>query len=509
MAEWWNRLRAQVGGIVAGMSKAQRWSIGALTLVVLAGLLIWGWRTANPSYAALFTRLSASDAGEIVAALRDAGVPYRLADNGTTVLVPEEQVYEARLNLAGQGLPRGGVVGFEIFLESALGATDFDRQVRYNMALQGELTRTIRELDEVVDARVHVVIPERRLFARDERRPTASVFLQLRPGATLTSSQIRGIAHLIARSVEGLDPENVTIVDNRGQVLSDGLRTASLLDGVDSAGVAARLDLQRAYERELELRVQSMLEAVYGPGRAIVRVNASINFDRAEQREDIYEPVLRDTGVIRSSQIVEEQATGAQAAGGVVGVDANVPGYVADAGQGGSFSRREEILNYELNRVERVRIQAPGGIERLSVAVWLDAQLSASEAQRVQDLVAAALGVDGSRGDTVIVEGMPFAATTAVAALAPAQAAEPEAGVPVWALVAAGVVLLLALWLTRRRQPARTSAPAPAPPAIEVVEAPPAPEPNERARLRDRVAGLVRDNPREAAQLVKVWLAED
>jgi len=508
MQEWWTRLRTQVGGIISGMSKAQRWAAGVLTLVVLAGLLYLGWRTANPEFVPVFTRLSPSDASEIVAALRESGVPYLLADNGTTVLVPKEQVYDVRLNLAGQGLPRGGVVGFEIFLETALGATDFDRQVRYNMALQGELTRTIRELDAVQDARVHIVIPERRLFARDERPPTASVFLQLRPGAQLTPSQIRGIAHLVARSVEGLEPENVTIVDNRGQVLSDFLRTASILDGMDSAGVAARMELQRAYERELELRVQSMLEAVYGPGRAIVRVNAVMNFDREEEREDRYEPVVRDQGIVRSSQIIEEQATGAQAvAAGVVGVDANVPGYVADDGQTGSFSRREEILNFELNRIERVRIQAPGGVERLSVAVWLDAQLSAAETQRVQELVSAALGVDPTRGDTVIVDSMPFVASAALPVTAPEQA---PAAVPVWLLAAAAlVVLAAAVLVARRRRPVRPPVVLPVPELAAAVEESTTPEAVERRRLRERVAAMVRDNPREAANLVRVWLAED
>ena len=507
MTEWWNRLRTQVAAIWGGLSKAQRWGIGLATFLVLSGLLFLGWRTANPPMAAVFTRLNASDAAEIVAVLRDAGVPYRLADNGTTVLVPEDQVYDVRLSLAGQGLPRGGVVGFEIFLESALGATDFDRQVRYNMALQGELTRTIRELDGVQDARVHVVIPERRLFARDERPPTASVFLQLRPGAQLTASQIRGIAHLIARSVEGLEPENVTIVDNRGQVLSDGLRPA-LADGLDGASVAARLDLQRVYERELEHRVQSMLETVYGPGRAIVRVNAQINFDRAEEREDRYEPVFRDTGLVRSSQILEEQGTGAVAAGGVVGVDANIPGYEAVNGQPGSYSRREEIVNYELNRIERVRVQAPGGVERLSVAVWIDGELSAAETRRVQELVAAALGVDPARGDTVIVDSMPFAA-----AALPVLAAEaaPVPVVPYWAVAVAMAAAILAVVLLRARRRS-----APARPAFDVTvgpEVPPAPaappEVQDRQRLRERVAERVRENPREAAQLLKVWLAED
>ncbi len=314
MNEMWNRLRAQVSEIVAGMSVGRRVAVIAILGLVIIGLAYIGWRAANPPYATLFSRLSPEDAGEIVAVLRDNGVPYRLSDNGTTLMVPDDLVYETRLALAGQGLPRGGVVGFEVFLETALGATDFDRQVRYNMALQGELTRTIREINGVLDARVHIVMPERRLFARDERPATASVFLQLRPGFQLNANQVRGIAHLIARSVEGLEPENITIVDNWGQVLSDVLRPDSI-GLVDGAGLATRLELQRAYERELELRAQTMLETVYGQGRAIVRVNAELNFDMEEERQDLFEPVVRNEGVVRSSQIFEEESRGAAGRG--------------------------------------------------------------------------------------------------------------------------------------------------------------------------------------------------
>lgn len=507
MNEMWNRLRAQVSEIVAGMSVGRRVAVIAILGLVIIGLAYIGWRAANPPYATLFSRLSPEDAGEIVAVLRDNGVPYRLSDNGTTLMVPDDLVYETRLALAGQGLPRGGVVGFEVFLETALGATDFDRQVRYNMALQGELTRTIREINGVLDARVHIVMPERRLFARDERPATASVFLQLRPGFQLNANQVRGIAHLIARSVEGLEPENITIVDNWGQVLSDVLRPDSI-GLVDGAGLATRLELQRAYERELELRAQTMLETVYGQGRAIVRVNAELNFDMEEERQDLFEPVVRNEGVVRSSQIFEEESRGAQGAGGVVGVDANVPGFVADAGGETSFSRREEILNFELNRIERVRVQAPGRIQRLSVGVWLDAELEPAEQTRVRELVAAALGINESRGDTVIVDGTPFAVSPLAAAVS--DVTEPAPAVPlVWVLAAAAALLLVLLLVLRRRRAAR--------PAFDIVldddeevavVREETKEERLRKQLRQRAADLVRQNPREVAQLVKVWLTE-
>lgn len=507
MAEFWSRLRSQVSEIVAGMSPARRAAALAVVVVVLGALIFLVWHTANPPYATLFSRLSTDDAGEIVSYLRDAGIPYRLSDNGTTILVPESQVYETRLSLASQGLPRGGVVGFEVFLESAFGATDFDRQVRYLMALQGELTRTIREINGVVDARVHIALPERRLFTRDERPATASVFLQLQPGVQLSASQVRGIAHLIARSVEGLEPENITIVDNRGQVLSDVLRSDNV-SFVESGSLATRLELQRAYERELELRALTMLEAVYGYGRAVVRVNAELNFDMEEERQDLYEPVVRNEGIVRSSQILEEQSVGAGPAGGIVGVDANVPGMVADAGLQTTFTRREEILNFEVNRIERVRVQAPGRIQRLSVAVWLDAQLEPAELQRVRDLLAAALGINEARGDVVMVDATPFAVSP-VAVVAEVAEAD-QAALPWYWVAAAGAVLLMAAAaLVLRRRAVRR-------PALDLLvaeeEAAPAREETEEERmrrhLRQRAIQLVRENPREVAQLVKVWLSE-
>src|SRR5690606_25116459 len=348
-----------------------------------------------------------------------------------------------------------------------------------------------------------------RLFARDERPATASVFLHLRPGFQLSASQVRGIAHLIARSVEGLRPADITIGDMRRQVLSALLRSDSV-GLVDGAGLATRLELQRAYERELELRAQSMLETVYGPGRAIVRVNAELNFDLEEERQDLFEPVVRNEGVVRSSQIFEEEGRGTgAAAGGITGVDANVPGFVADADAGGSFSRREEILNFELNRIERVRVQAPGRIQRLSVGVWLDAQLEPAEQERVRELVSAALGINEARGDTVIVDGTPFAVSPVAALIA--DAAEPAPALPVAWIVAAvaGLLLLLILLLVLLRRPA----PRPAVDVVvddELVAVTREETEDERMRkhLRERAADLVRKNPREAAQLAKVWLAE-
>lgn len=492
------------------MSRAQKMAAAAGLAVIVAALIFLGTRPDGAGYEVLFTRLRAEDAAEIVAVLRERGVPYRLTDNGTSVLVPRETVYEARLDLAAQGIPRGGVVGFEVFQDSPIGTTDFERMVRYRQALQGELVRTIRELREVQDARVHLTLPERSPFLREQRPATASVLLHLR--APLRESQIMGIAHLVARSVENLDPENITIVDSTGQVLNDGRRFAHAGGGMD---VVTRLDLQRAYERELELSVQSMLEQVFGVGRAVARVRAQMNFDLLEEREELYAPVVRDRGVLRSQQRMEESFEGMPAptdAVGVAGVEANIPGYVGMEGSGRG-ERMEEISNYELNRTERVWVRMPGAVESLSVAVWIDGDLGAAELQRVEDTVVSALGLDLARGDQVTVQALSFDRTEPVAAAVAVQPDQWWEGPWVWlALLAVGA---LVVFLAVRRRPE-----SPAEPTVDIEvddEVDPyselAKEASREERLRrsrqEVIERMVREKPADVVGLLRTWMVED
>lgn len=493
------------------MSRTQRVAAGAGVAIVIAALVYLGVSSDGGAYEVLFTRLRTEDAAEIVAVLRERGVPYRLADNGTSVLVPRESVYEVRLDLAAQGIPRGGVVGFEVFQDSPIGTTDFERMVRYRQALQGELVRTIRELREVQDARVHLTLPERSPFLREQRPATASVLLHLR--APLRESQILGIAHLVARSVENLDPENVTIIDSTGRVLHDGRHFAQAGTGMD---VVTRLDLQRAYERELELSVQSMLEQVFGVGRAVARVRAQMNFDLLEEREELYAPVIRDRGVLRSQQRMEESFEGMPGpadAVGVAGVEANIPGYVGmdNLGRG---ERVEEISNYELNRTERVWVRMPGAVESLSVAVWIDGDLGPADLQRVEDTVVSALGLDLTRGDQVTVQAFSFERPEPVAAAVAVQPSEWWEGPWIWlALLAVGV--LIVFFATRRR-----AAPAPAAPTVDIEvdeEIDPYAELTKEARREERlrrsrqevIERMVREKPADVVGLLRAWMLED
>lgn len=507
MQETWSRLRQQAGTLWTSLSRVQRIALVGGVLVLILFVVLFSTQLVPSGYAPLFTQLRPEDAGEIIAVLREQGVPYQVGERGTAILVPQDLVYETRLNLASQGIPRGGVVGFEIFHDSPIGTTDFERMVRYQQALQGELVRTIRELDEVVDARVHIVLPERSLFIRDQRPATASVLLHLR--SPLRSEQVRGIAHLVARSVENLDPENVIIVDQRGKILSD-------FQGPDVArgsglDIASRFQWQRAYERELEHSVQSMLEKVFGVDRVVVRVRATLNFDLLEERQELFEPVVGDRGILRSQQLSEESYQDlprSPEAMGTPGVEANVPGYLAALPTEGSGSRFEQIANYEINRTERVRVATPGAVEGLSVAVWLDAQLDQAQLQRVEETVASALGLDRSRGDTVVVEAFSFERSLPVTAPVAVAGTSWWEGPWVWALALTTVVL--GVFLLRARRAALATREATVEMAVAEEEVRPTHQEEQVRRSRqETIEKMAREKPEDVARLLRSWLTED
>ncbi len=325
-------------------SAAQKAVVALVPLLLVLGLgylLVTG---AQPRYKALYANLSTKDAGQLADKLKESNVPYRIAEDGKTLEVPEDRLNETRLSLASQNLPLGGGVGFEVFDKNTFGVTDFTQQVNYQRALEGELARTISHLSEVSQARVHLVMPKQELYSSREKSATASVVLDLRQGAQLKAEQIRGIVYLVAASVEGLDPKNVTLLDERGDVLSDQIRD-DLMEEAGAAGAEpgapltggrllkqtnSQLEVQHRFEHELERRVAGMLDRVLGPNRAAVRVTAELKFDQVEENSETYEPVVNNQGIVRSSQRKLESFNGVGTLpGGVPGVENNIPGYQA------------------------------------------------------------------------------------------------------------------------------------------------------------------------------------
>ncbi len=484
---------------------------GALAIGgVFLGLLFLALFSSS-DYQPLFSDLSAEDAAAVVGVLQEAGVPYRISNNGRTILVAEADVYETRMTVASQGLPSGGIVGFEIFNQTRLGETEADRQLRFLWALQGELTRTIKELREVQDARVHIVLPRRSLFVQDSQPSTASVLLHLAPGVVLTNQQVRGISHLVSSSVEGLAPENVTIIDNRGNVLNDQSRMA----GLDGQSFSERFEVERTYERQLETSVTAMLERIYGYGKVVARVSAVLDFDSQEEWAEQYEAPTRDGGLVRSEQHFDESFSGMGAVpGGPAGVDANIPGYVGLDGYGDSeYQRSESTVNYELDRIERRSARAPGRVETLSVSVWLDGELAPADLQTVEDSVGRAVGLRAERGDQIFVSSMEFAPD--FFPVAGDVLPEPTASLWwLWLIALLVVVGFAVLFLRRRREPMESPSQQ-----LDVVvgdEADETETPEElsaeerdRKEKRERVKGLAEANPQEFAQLMKSWLLED
>ena len=311
--------------------------VASISLLVLA----FSW-SQKEEYQVLFTNLSEADAGQIAMKLKEMKIPYR-ADAGG-ILVPQSKVYDARLQLASQGLPQGGGIGFEIFDKTSFGTTEFVQKLNYKRALQGELARTIMAMGPVEQCRVHLAIPEKSLFVREgeEERATSSVLVRLRAGRTLSGSQVEGIIHLVASSVEGLDSGDVTVVDTKGNVLSK--------PSSDIAGLGAgQLEFQSGYTKDLEARIASILEPVVGKGKVRAKVAAEIDMSRVETTEEKFDP---EGQVVRSEQKQTEKSSNT-GAGGVPGVASNLPNKktVAANPSQGSSEKQSQTVNYEITKV--------------------------------------------------------------------------------------------------------------------------------------------------------------
>lgn len=503
-----NNVLESIKGTWGKLSRPMQLGVGVFVLGVFLSLVLLGLFS-RTEYQVLFSSLGVEDAGAVVSALQERGTPYKLTDGGSTVWVPEEDVFESRIALATSGVPTGGVVGFEIFNTTRLGETEADRQLRYQWALQGELTRTIRQINEVADARIHIVLPRRSLFVQESQSATASVLLQLNPGAQLTAGQVRAIANLVATSVEGLTPENVTIVDSRGTVLN----SPSMMEL--GGNVSDRFEMQWLYEQQLENSVVAMLERIYGFGNVVARINAVLDFAHLEQYNETFSPINRGEGLVRSSQSAEESYSGTSTgAGGVPGVDSNVPGYVFLEEEGGTteWQRSEDITNYELNRTETWTTTLPGQVTNLAVSVWINGDLTPTQLASIEESVIRATGLRTDRGDSVYVASVPFEVSPFVGDL---PTLEVSTGVPLYWVIALGILLLFALLFVvfRKKSPVPEEVPVAASLDIVVDDELPeralTPEERERQTMRKQIEKLAEEKPEDVASLMRTWLVDD
>lgn len=379
-------------------------------LSITSIILFFAWHQ-KADYHVLYSNLSEEDSGQIIQKLKDMKVPYKVTAGG--IMVPSDKVYDIRLELASQGLPQGGGVGFELFDKTSFAMTDFVQKLNYRRALQGELSRTIAALTEVEQCRVHLAVPEKSLFARDENRPKASVLVKLKQGRRLSQAQVQGIVHLVSSSVEGLDPKDVVVVDEKGEML-----TSSADDAIGMT--VNQLEYQRSVERDLESRIISILEPVVGKDKVRAKVAVNLDFTRIEKTEERYDP---DGQVIRSEQRnIEKSSSGLT--GGVPGVSSNLPNNrtaTTSLSQGQS-EKKNETINYEISKVISRTINSPGDIKRISVVALVDgiytveqgskekkySPRSEEELKKIEEMVKNAVGFLPDRGDDVRVVNMQF-----------------------------------------------------------------------------------------------------
>lgn len=406
-------------------TKKQRYiGLGVLAAVLL---LIFGgsfWYGSKPEMVPLFTNMETKDAGEVAAKLKEAKVAYDIQETklGTTILVPARNVHSARLDLATQGLPRGHK-GFELFDDSKLGVTEFQNKVNYLQALQGELTRTIEQIDVIEKARVHIVLPEDSLYKKHEKPATASIMLKLAPQMKLSKKEIKGIVNLTAHSIQGLTPDNITIVDDTGKILNDPEEENN--EGKTFGQLTKmQLDLTQKVQDRLKNNVQKLLDQALGEGKAFVQVSVELDFDQRQMDKSIFTPVVDESGIIRSQQETSEAYTGTSVnPGGPAGTQSNIPGYVAaNNNSNASYEKKESTKNYEINEEKQKIIASPGSIKRLNIAVLVNDTLTQAQQDSIRRTVASAVGVNPDRGDTVSVEPLPFSTE-----LADRQAAEEKA----------------------------------------------------------------------------------
>ncbi|MGO2971764.1 MAG: flagellar basal-body MS-ring/collar protein FliF [Hafnia alvei] len=532
---------------------------GAIAIAVIAVLALWA---KSPDYRVLYSNISDRDGGAIVTQLTQMNIPYRFTDNGTALLIPAEKVHETRLRLAQQGLPKGGAVGFELLDQEKFGISQFSEQINYQRALEGELSRTIETLGPVQTARVHLALPKPSLFVREQKQPSASVTLNLQPGRALDEGQINAIVYMVSSSVAGLPAGNVTVVDQGGHLLTQS-------DGTGRDLNATQLKYANEVESRIQRRIEAILQPMVGNGNVHAQVTAQIDNAVREQTDEEYKLNQgTNQAAVRSQQLSDSSQSGGQLSGGVPGALTNQPappptGNITNPPQAGananaanaqrpastidtngrrsssaSNARRDETINYEVDRTIRHTQQKAGNIDRLSVAVVVNYGTNASgksipltpqQIEQVTSLVREAMGFSATRGDTLNVVNTPFTADV-----------EDNNAVPFWQqasffdlLMTIGrylLVLIVAFILWRKlvkpllnkqlanAQPARRVEPTP----IVTTPVQPAKPSNEEVQNRrktqqrataeqqaQRVRDMAEQDPRVVALVIRQWMSNE
>jgi flagellar M-ring protein FliF len=394
----------------SSLSRRRKLNLIAFALLVFGTLWVFRWYMLERAYRPLYVDLTDQEAGSAAERLRQMQIPFRLASNGSTILVPESQLDELRLQLAAEGLPQSGRLGFELFDQTSFGATEFAEQVNFRRALEGELERSVLSIHRVERVRVHISLPKRSVFLDYEQPAKASVVLQLRPGGELSKQQTDGISYLVASAVEGLDPRQVVLVDTRGRLLARPQAGSESMTG-------EQLEYRHRLEQQMETKIAATLEPYVGFDKVRVTAAADIDWSKGEQTEEVFDP---NTLVMTTQK--QEETSGPSTAGGQPGTVSNVPRQPPAPGIGGAVNQRlTETTNYQTSRTVTHMQIAKGAVKRLSIAVLVDSKSHFDEAGTVireprtdeemltlRQLAVAAAGIIEERGDRLTIETLPF-----------------------------------------------------------------------------------------------------
>ncbi|HST80447.1 MAG TPA: flagellar basal-body MS-ring/collar protein FliF [Kineosporiaceae bacterium] len=513
-------------GLADGFTPGQRGIVIVAVIALLMGAFALSRWVSQPSWAPLFGNLSGSDASAVVDELNADGIKYKLADGGQTILIPQDQVYDERIALLGKGVPTGdGEDGWSLLDKQGITATDFQQNIAYQRAIQGELAKTLEAMDGVNTAVVNLAVPKKDVFSSETDKTTSSVLLALKPGTDLSNEQITSITNLVAGSVAGLDPDDVTVTDQTGAMLAGG----GTRGGGGSGSASATDEQTAAFEDRQAKAAQEVLDKLVGPGHSVVRVNAQLNFDDTDATSKTFAAPSPTVQPISEANVNESYGGNNAAAGGSLGVI--LPTAVSTSGATGNYSRQQNTRNNAVDETVTKTKTAPGGVKRMTVAVVLDAKTAGPlNTNTVQQLVANAVGLDAARGDVVQVSALPFDTTAAAAAtkaLADAASAAQTAQyveIGKKAAIALLIVIILFLVMRRRKKDAESMIDATAsdlpgsglvlaanqPAAISASEqlAITAQADLSRDKMRDDVAALVDNQPDDVAQMLQGWLLE-
>lgn len=420
MGDYLKRVFTQVGDFVSSLTPGKKIAMAATGLGIIAALVGLFYWAGNTTYSNLMSNLSPEDSTKIIKVLRDKRIPFRVDQSGKNIMVPPESVDQLRLELATNGLPESSVVGYEVFDKTGLGTTSAVQKINQKRALEGELTRTINSIRGVVHSRVHLAIPQKSTFVEDQKKPTASVIVDLEPGTVLTDKQIYGIGNLVAKAVEGMEVSDVVIVDSNGRTLS---KNAS--DPL-AAATASQLDFQTKVEEDYEKRIEELLSRVVGEGHVVAKVSADLDFSQVHQTQTTYD--ADGSAVVSEEKHSDKMNMVRPGPYGVAGANANAPGTPppTNGDVKSDTDKAVETVNYKVPQTITQVTKPTGSVKRLSVAVLVDGMQvktagkngaasetkteawSADKLKEFEDLVASTVGIDKKRGDILEVKNMEF-----------------------------------------------------------------------------------------------------